>query len=299
MPSAKAEAQPLFAPRAVSRLTGLTAHCLRAWERRYGAVQPLRTAGGARRYSEQDVRRLRVLRRAVEAGHPISQVAQLSEQEITHRLSLVETAPAVTATPAIEDLLAAARDLDVDRMDRLLALRLALLGTSAFACDVAVPLLRRIGEEWERGRLSPAEEHAASATLRSLLGDTLRRDAQHATGPRLVFSTPSGEHHELGALIAASYALGLGARSIFLGANLPAEQLADSAVRLDARAVALGIADLDPERSQEEVARLRSALPDDVLIWLGGIGATSLSDFVGAETISCLEELKEHVLRIH
>lgn len=288
----------LYAPRAVSRMTGLTAHCLRAWERRYGAVRPGRTAGGARRYSEGDVQRLRLLRRAVEEGHPISEVAGLADQALVERFA----EPQPSAAPAarvgelpIEDVLAAARELDVDRIDRLLARTLAALGARSFACDVALPLLRRVGEEWEAGSLSPSEEHAASATLRSLLGDTLRREAQHATGPRILFSTPAGELHELGALIAATYALGLDARSVFLGPSLPSEDLVRAATRLDARAVALGTAAVDPAQARAEIGRLRNELPGDIGLWVGGCGANAVSDLAGIETIARLEELESHV----
>jgi DNA-binding transcriptional MerR regulator len=65
--------EPTYSLGAVARLTGLSPHVLRAWERRYGAVRPLRTPGGTRLYRESDVARLRQLRAAVQAGHSISE----------------------------------------------------------------------------------------------------------------------------------------------------------------------------------------------------------------------------------
>lgn len=294
--------EAVYAPQAVSRLTGLTAHCLRAWERRYGAIRPARTPGGARRYSERDVRRLRLLRRAVDAGHPISQVAPLDDAALTQRLTALDTPEAPTPGPgdrAISDVMAAARELDVARLDRVLALHLATLGTTDFVSRVAVPLLHHIGEEWAAGRLTPAEEHATSAALRTLLGNTLRRDQREATGPCIVFSTPAGERHELGSLMAAAYAGGLGAHAVFIGADLPSDDLARSALRLSADVIALGVAGVEPERVREEVENLRAALPHDVRILAGGCGAQQLHDVPGVEILSRLEELADHVRRIH
>jgi len=291
---ASGEVEAVYAPAAVARMTGISAHALRAWERRYRAVSPGRTRGGARRYSERDVRRLRLLRRAVDAGHPIGQVAVLPDDEVARRLAWTGAEAAPAALP-VEAILEHARRLDVDALERSLALHLATLGPRSFALDLALPLLRRIGDEWERGALSVASEHAASTALRSLLGATLRRDAALARGPMLVFATPAGERHELGALVAATYALGLGASAVFLGPDLPAAELASAARRLGAAAVALGCVGPDRDATRRELVALRRALPDPVRVWLGGAGAESLGPIPGIERVHRLEELEEHV----
>jgi len=288
-----------YAPGAVARMTGISAHALRAWERRYGAVQPRRTPGGSRRYSERDVRRLRLLRRAVDAGHPIGQVALLPDEEVARRLEFGGDARrgAVSEALPVEQILDSLRRLDIDRVERSLALQLAVLGPRSFAQELAVPLLRRVGEEWERGELSVAAEHAASAALRSLLGPTVRRDGAAATGPTVLFSTPAGERHELGALIAAAWALGAGVRSVYLGPDLPADELTLAARTLGAKAVALGVAGDDAARAEREIRALRRALPERVRIWLGGCAAGALA-VPGVDTIHRLEELEDHVARI-
>ncbi len=292
------EIEGRYSAAAASRLTGVSAHCLRAWERRYGAVRPVRTPGGARRYSEREVQRLRLLRRVVSVGHPISEVAGLDDGALSARLAGTET-ETPPADLRIEEMIEAARALDVDRIDSHLARQLAALGVREFTREVALPLLRRVGEEWEAGRLAPTGEHAISATLRSLLGDTLRRETSHAEGPRLLFSTPAGEHHELGSLIAAAYSLGFGARAVFLGANLPAEELAAAAIRTGASAIAIGLAGLDAESARREAETLRRLLPTEVALWAGGPGAEALRDLPGIRIISRLEEIESHVRSIH
>jgi DNA-binding transcriptional MerR regulator/methylmalonyl-CoA mutase cobalamin-binding subunit len=284
-------------------MTGVSAHALRAWERRYRAVEPQRTPGGARRYSEREVARLRLLRRAVEAGHPIGEVARLSDDEIAERLRAIRggngsPGPAATSGLPIEACLEAVRAMRSERLEHALALQLAALGPRRFALELAGPLLARIGDEWERGTLSVAAEHAASSTIRTLLGTTLRRDAALADGPGILFATPAGERHELGALIAAVYALGEGVRSVFLGPDLPADEIAEAARRADVRAVAVSVVCLAPEAAAAELRALRAALPDDVPILVGGRGSEAVASIPGVQSVRHLEDLEQHVSRI-
>ncbi|HKJ25324.1 MAG TPA: MerR family transcriptional regulator [Myxococcota bacterium] len=293
-----------YAPAAVAQMTGVSAHALRAWERRYRAVAPERTPGGARRYSEREVARLRLLRRAVDAGHPIGEVASLPDEEIRRRLGLgaPASAPGETTAPAaplpIEALVDAARTLDVDGLEHTLARLLAALGPRRFARDLATPLLQRIGDEWERGELTVSAEHATTNVVRSLLGTALRNDSFASVGPTVLFATPMGERHELGALVAAIDAIAAGARAVFLGSDLPAAEIAGAAHRLDARAVAIGIAGLGPVEADREVRALRRTLPSHVPILLGGRGAATVAALPGVVPIRRLEELESHVSRI-
>jgi DNA-binding transcriptional MerR regulator len=153
-------AEATYSLGAVTRLTGLSAHVLRAWERRYRAVEPLRTAGGTRRYRESDVARLRLLRAATDAGHPIGDIAGLPNRELERRLAVAEEPPA----PPLTAFLEAAEELDAGELERLLSVQLATLGPRGFTRLVALPLLREIGERWAAGKLGIASEHLASAT---------------------------------------------------------------------------------------------------------------------------------------
>ena len=133
--------EPTYSLGAVARLTGLSPHVLRAWERRYGAVKPLRTPGGTRRYRESDVARLRQLRAAVQAGHSISEVANAPAEELERRLELSPALPA----PSLAPLLAAIEQLDAPTTEQLLGAQLAALGPIRFVRTVASPLLNVIG----------------------------------------------------------------------------------------------------------------------------------------------------------
>ena len=210
---------------AVSRLTGLSPHVLRAWERRYQAVTPLRTPGGTRRYRESDVARLRLLAAATGAGHPIGDVAGLSEAELRRRTA----GPGEEPLPQLRLILEAIDRLDANETERLLGVQLAAQGPRRFVAAVVEPLMREVGNRWEDGRLSIASEHLASAAVRNLLGGMLRRMAPSSQSLSILFTTLPGERHELGALSCTVVAVELGANAIYLGPDLPAGEVVAAA----------------------------------------------------------------------
>lgn len=278
---------------AVSRLTGLSEHVLRAWERRYGAVHPLRTAGGTRRYREPDVARLRLLCAALAAGNSIGDVARLDDAELTRRVELRPTTAA--PPPPLAPILAVVEQLDADETERLLGAQLAALGPKRFARLVAAPLLVEIGERWHAGRLAIAAEHMASSILRNLLGGCLRRPAAAAIAPPILFTTPPGERHELGALMAAVTAVDAGGHPVFLGGDLPVSEVVAAVTSLGAAAVAVGVCRRDGEDLAAAVAQLRAAVPPRVALWVGGPGSEALALPPGAARIADLDELERKV----
>lgn len=263
---------PSYSVGAVVRLTGLSEHVLRAWERRHGAIVPDRSAGGTRRYSAEDVARLRLLAAAVADGVPIRELAGLSDEELAARAAR----PAAPRGPRLAPLFAALERLEVGELERQLGLQLSALGVRPFLDVIAVPFLHELGARWQRGELTPFSEHAASAALRGVLARAQRvvidRDASG-----LVLATPAGELHELGILIAALCAQERGARVVYLGCDLPADEIARAALDARARAVGLGIVALDPTLAGREVRALRRRLPETIELWLGGAGAARLA----------------------
>ncbi len=313
--------------RVVVRRTGLNASVLRAWERRYGAVEPGRSEGGQRLYSEADIRKLSLLRELVDQGHAIGQVAGLNEPEL-RRLLLREQASseaggddtgaevsrdaekAGEAGPPrgterrrsleeeslddfLEGGLAAVHAMSTDELERILN-RAALGLTPVELIDgLVVPLLNRIGLLWERGEVGPASEHAASGVLRRFLDwslEVLRPPADEA--PVLMAGTPAGQHHEFGALLAAVIAASEGWCAIPLGPDLPASELAHAARRKRAAVVALSA--LHPpgaETVRDELLALRAELPSAVKIVVGGPAAALHQEELASAGVIFLRDL--------
>ena len=242
---------------------GLTPDVLRAWERRYGAVAPGRSPSGRRLYSDAEVARLRLMREAGAAGRRVGELAALPRKEL-ERLVVEDRAaarPAADRTGAgalLEECLAGAAALDAGRLEAALGRALIDLPAETFVDGVAAPLMREVGERWTRGEMTPAHEHLASAVLRRVLGEVTRDLLRRATGPRLVVATPSGQHHEIGAMIAALAAALDGWRVTYLGPDLPAADLARAARALEASAIAvsLTVGDRAVAREIEAVRRL-------------------------------------------
>jgi DNA-binding transcriptional MerR regulator/methylmalonyl-CoA mutase cobalamin-binding subunit len=282
----------------VSRLTGLSPHVLRAWERRYEAVAPLRTPGGTRRYRESDLSRLRLLQAAVAAGHPIGDVARLDDAELRRRSSVREG----EERPPLGEILAAIDALDAAEAERLLGIQLAALGPRRFTRAVVLPLLEEVGSRWERRELCMASEHLASAVVRSLLGSLLRRRASGAPTPALLFTTLPGDRHELAVLVAAVNAADLGANAVYLGPDLPPGEIALAAERVRAAAVVAGVSRFDGAAVRAHSLReLRRVLPRSVAVWVGGAGLEGFDLPAGVEPLASLDALEQrvaaHVLR--
>jgi DNA-binding transcriptional MerR regulator/methylmalonyl-CoA mutase cobalamin-binding subunit len=288
------EAGVTYALGAVARLTALSPHVLRAWERRYGAISPLRTAGGTRRYRESDVARLRLLAEATRAGHRIGDIARLSDAELRHRNA---AGPEAEPRPQLQRILAAIDRLDADETERLLGLQLAALGSRGFVEAVVEPLLREVGERWAADRLCVASEHLASTSIRNLLGGALRRASHTSRNSPILFTTLGGERHELGVLSCAVIAVDLGANAIYLGPDLPVDEVVAATRATRAIAVAVSTSRCTPARQRERAVRqLRLGLPSDVALWLGGTGSGDIALPALVERIEAIGEFEQKVL---
>lgn len=278
---------------AVVRLTGLTEHVLRAWERRHGAIAPARSKGGTRRYSAEDVTRLRLLAAAVAAGNRIGELAALSNRELAAR-----AAPLAEPERArLEELFSALGRLDAAAVERQLALQLSALGVRPFLETVALPFLREVGSRWQGGTLCTSEEHLASAALRGVIARAQRAGGGQSGG--LLLATPAGERHELGILMVSLCAQEHGTRVVYLGCDLPADEIADAATRARVQAVGLGIVALDPASALQELRLLRRKLPKATELWIGGSAAERLSPLpAGSVGIGDLAELETRLVLV-
>jgi DNA-binding transcriptional MerR regulator len=218
MPTATAEKLPM---RTIASLTGVNPITLRAWERRYGLVQPLRTPKGHRLYTQEHVEQIRRVIALVERGVPISRV---------HEVLVAERQPgAATRGPwgeHLERMAAATARFDEAELDRVYDEALSLQPIERVTRGLLLPLLARLGERWKDLPGGIAEEHFFSTYLRSKLGARLQHRAHYATGPRLLAACAPGEQHEIGLLLFALEAQSAGMRPVVLGADTPLPEVA-------------------------------------------------------------------------
>jgi methanogenic corrinoid protein MtbC1 len=296
----------------VARKTGLSPHLIRIWERRYGAVKPKRTPAGHRLYSDEDIERLILLRRATLAGESIGRIANLPLKtlvELVSDISLIEadsvrlrdrkdTGPEYYLGLCIE----AVNNLDASTLEsRLLSASIAL-GQRVFLDEVLQPLLVKTGDLWNDGSLRVAHEHLASAVIRSLLGNMIVSSATDLNAPLLLSTTPVGQLHEFGALMASVAAISIGWQSIYLGPNLPAEDIATAARQRKADLLALSIIyPPDDPRIHLELKKLSNLLDENCRIIVGGQAAdgyTAILSEIDAIKVKNLADFKSRLVEI-
>lgn len=285
--------------------TGVSPHLIRAWERRYGALTPDRTATNRRVYSVEDLEKLRLLREAVNAGHSIGQIAALSASELrsmakaTDRAATGDPAPVpaarvpMSAADYARECTNAVARLDPEGLDGALRRAAVDLGLTLVIDRVLVPLLEGIGNRWREGELRTANEHMASAIVRTFLGRTLDSFQPREDAPILVVTTPAGQLHEIGALIAAVTAATEGWRILYLGANLPADDIAGAVRQTGARALALSVVHpTDDPRLEQELAAIRRVLGNDVPIFVGGHASLAYRTTLEAVGANHVEDMR-------
>ena len=262
--------------KAACQLTGLTPDTLRAWERRYSAVQPKRDANRRRVYERADIARLRLLRQAVDLGQPIHRVARLGPEELESLVREARDEPAQGLTDLVTRLLDAVANYRPELCDEILGLAIAGLSPRDAVHFVLSPALVQAGSRWHAGEFSPAQEHLLTASIERLVMTTLHTFQKSARGPAMVFGTLAGERHAIGSLLASFLAASQGVRCIYLGAELPPVELAQAAVRSGAAAVVLSLATANPSFGTQ-LQQLCRELPTEVEVWLGGSATQDLN----------------------
>jgi DNA-binding transcriptional MerR regulator len=272
--------------RAVSRLTGLGIDTLRAWERRHGAVIPVRDDRG-RMYTDADIGRLRLLRGAVEHGHSIGRIARLSDEELRR---FAEAAIAPSAVDAVRRtsldtaaLRAALRQYDALTIDHEIARLASVLRPLEILEGVLMPMLVQVGDDWYRKRATIAHEHLMSSTIRSALGSFVRLHIRADVPSRMVFATPSDERHEIGTLGAAMLAASSGLGITYLGPDLPAAEIVECVKPAGAQVLVLGLTMMSARKPLErELRTIARDLPKHVELWVGGRGAAPYTALIGS-----------------
>ena len=259
----------------LSRRVGVSPELLRAWEARYRLVEPQRSGGGLRLYTDEDERRVRLMRDRMAAGFSASEAARLAKL--------------ADGTPPAADLDALVRELErsLDALDEPDAQSTLDRLFASFPLETAVarvilPFLHGVGERWARAQLSVAHEHFAS----NVLGGRLRAAARgwgEGVGPRAVLACPPGEQHELGLLCVGRLLRERGWRVAYLGAGTPPKDIEAAAKALSPAVVVLSA--VAPQRFEEAHAGIR-ALAAGVRVAIGGAGASAAAaEALGAELL--------------
>jgi len=259
---------------AIAHEIGLTKDTLRVWERRYGFPQPLRSTGGERLYPQEQITKLRLVKRLLDAGHRPSKVLPQSI-DLLQQLAQ-ESGVGLDAPDAeLDKLVSMLRQSRYDDFRFELLKRATREGLTKFVLDVAAPLSARVGNAWAAGTLQIYQEHlfseAMQVTLRAMLrplSDTLRGRGAH---PRVLLTTLPGEEHGLGILMAEAMLTLADCECIALGTQTPQREIVDAVAAHSGDIVALSFTPSMPAQAViSGLADLRHVLPAGIAIWAGG-----------------------------
>src|SRR6185436_4807042 len=278
-----ADASELFPIRTVANLTGVNPVTLRAWERRHGLVEPVRTPSGHRLYGHEHIESIHRILGLLKKGLPISQVARAM------------SAPAQSSRGGEagrwgalgERLVAATARFDEPELEHTYAAALALHPVEEVTDRLLLPVLRELGRRWQTGEGTVAEEHFFSVYVRDKLGARFHHRTRHDRGPRILAACLPDEQHEIGLLVFALAAHEHGLRIVLLAARTPLEELPGVTQRTHSAAVVLS-ATLPPPKHVlgEQLTDLvsRAGVP----VFVGGVGSVREHDAIvaaGAEVV--------------
>jgi methanogenic corrinoid protein MtbC1 len=243
-------------------------------------VEPERTGTNRRLYSDEQIERLSLLRDITQTGHSIGHVAKLPTDKLrelareshgTNGHASRALAAPPNAPTFLDESVAAVKSLDARALEETLKRAATQLGAQGLLQRVVAPLAQTLGDLWRDGAITAAHEHFASAVIRIFLGHAARPFAGTDSAPVIVVATPAGQIHELGALLVGAAAANLGWHVTYLGASLPAAEIAGAARQNRARAVALSLVyPEDDPKLVAELAAIRQSLPPEVPLLVGG-----------------------------
>lgn len=270
----------LFSIQYASNLSGVGLHTIRAWERRYNAVSPMRTSNGRRSYTQEQIEKLKLLKLLTNKGTSISQVASLSVDELKEILNFSEDSNIMSGVPiadidyeqSLDRLKAAVSFKKLDILTYELDKISAEVSLRDLCVRIIIPFLRYIGNLYENGDISIAEEHAISSVFKFHIGNYLySKPAKAKSSKTIALATPEGELHEFGIILGALLAKHYGIKFYYLGINLPCESLLKAAKDLEVDVIILGVTNpvIDKNVLSEYIEKHFERL-SNVDLWIGG-----------------------------
>lgn len=284
----------------VERETGLSKDTLRAWERRYGFPTPARDLKDERVYTDEQIQRLRIIRRLLDAGLRPGKIVGLPLEKLSTVIAPARTidAAAPDAVDWQKRVLQLIKSHCTNQLRQELAQLLLQKGLRQFIVDVIVPLNSLIGRAWLQGAIEIFEEHLYTAQVQGLLQHALGAIPPSSLPPRVLLTTLPGEEHQLGMLMANAFFSMEGAQCVSLGTQTPAADIlkAVDAHRVDIVGLSCTTANA-PRATQAQLSALRENLDAGVELWVGGTAALDQHKIAGVRRVACLTEISSELAR--
>ena len=285
---------------AVERDTGLSKDTLRVWERRYGFPTPGRDGVGERAYTFDQVEKLRVIKRLMDAGHRPGRIVSLPYAELQLlSLSTVEQTkrqvPVALGSSDLATYMGLLRRHEIAGLRTELNRSLSRHGVARFVTEVVSPLGTAVGDAWVRGQMKVFEEHMYTEAMQAVLRVAIASIPEPPAGarPRVLLTTFPGEPHGLGLLMAEAMFALEGACCVSLGVQTPLWDIVQASTAHRADIVAMSFSgSMNPNQVVDGLTELRQKLPAAVRVWAGGSSPVLHRRRVdGVEAMSSLEQV--------
>ncbi len=283
----------------VEQETGLSKDVLRKWEVRYNYPVPDRDGHGNRIYTREQITRLRTIKRLMDRGFRPSRLFGISPAELDDlSRSFTSTARVSDDNSAVPELMELLQKHQPIKLRAVLKRLLQAQGLELFVQDTMAPLSIAVGEAWSRGEIRVFEEHLYSDIAASTLRQALETIDTVEGRPRILLTSLPGEAHSLGLLMAACLFTLRGAHCIYLGTEMPSDDIAQAAHAHDADAVALSFSSAFPARQiQTTLVDLRKRLAQEVEVIVGGEGVNRQKQIEGVVFLSNLGGIEKFVAK--
>ena len=214
-----------FTIKDLENLSGIKAHTIRIWEQRYNFLKPQRTTTNIRYYSNDELKTVLNIALLNKYGFKISHIDRMQPQEIREKILSLGDAHAIQER-IINDLVQEMVDLDMEKFEKIIASYIAVRGIERTVIQIIFPFLEKIGILWQTGHINPAQEHLVTNIIRQKLIVAIEGTVSHITLDKtFLLFLPEGEHHELGLLFMYYLLKSRGAKTLYLGANVPVKDV--------------------------------------------------------------------------
>ncbi len=218
----------VYTIRELENLSGIKAHTIRIWEKRFGLIAPMRTSTNIRTYCDSDLKQILNISILNRNGLKISKIARLSQDEIVQQINQL-THDVSNAESQIESLTVAMIDLDEYRFEQVLSRSIIQFGFQEAVTQVLYPFFVKIGVMWQTGAIRPAQEHFITSLVKQKFYAALDGliSSEREGSPKFLFFLPEGELHEIGLLFSCYLTKKRGFRTLYLGQSVPLNDLPD------------------------------------------------------------------------
>lgn len=255
----------------LERLSGIKAHTIRIWEKRYGLIEPTRTSTNIRNYCDRELKKILNISILNRNGLKISKIAQLTNNEITSLVNKL-TEDSNDSDSQFESLYIAMIDLDENLFEKILSRAIIYMGFEQMVIQLLYPFFQRIGIMWQTGTITPAHEHFIANLVRQKLIVAIDSiiSNEKANAKSFMLYLPENELHEIGLLFMHYIIKKRGQRAVYLGAMLPIESLISiNRLKPSDYIVTSIIASLDHDSLNDYVRNLSKEIPDKTIIITG------------------------------